>query len=427
MGEFDPVRNALKTASVPGRDVTDPLIDAALGHLPWPVVAARILRLNPMLDPDVRLGSLGGLCMVPVDEALYQLQVDPFDPWSSFLHLCWRLRIRSEARFRSYSRIWTEVFGPAPIPGFPHLWTPCLRQSAPDLRNGLALARRIGVVPALVRGEGAEPFFRSLDEYDTWCRFQELWYLPSAAETEFSRRGRVYTGSREIVAFGAREPERWPERLRDDWGFWALVVAEEMPGSQPGAWTAVWEALGVGRGGLPVFLAQGQDSLTVLFGNLMTWHGVVPSKGLSLAAQYVVDSGTIRGDTEQYSSSAVQGHLAAGRAVLASAYPNRRLVGTGADPLPPRGVDTDLEAIFAQTGARVDPEAYVGSGGIRVTPPDPGVRREVEALESRGGSGRPAPVGSIPGPAWALLGLGSGLALVVGAVVWERRKSRAGV
>ncbi|MFH1475811.1 MAG: hypothetical protein ABIG85_08140, partial [Chloroflexota bacterium] len=119
------VRSVLLAASKPQRPVTNAAIDAARGSIPFDLVAARIVRKNPALSPSLRVGSRGGLCMTPVDEAINYLEVDLADPWTSYLHLCSRLQLLVKTRLAAYARVWEPIFSERPIEGAPQLYTPC--------------------------------------------------------------------------------------------------------------------------------------------------------------------------------------------------------------------------------------------------------------------------------------------------------------
>jgi len=407
------VRSAILASTSAERPVTDEMIDAVRGPIPFDLLAARIWYQNQNLDNDVRLGAVGGLCMTPISEALEMLALDLRDPWTSYLHLCARLGVLLRYRLSNYAEIWEELFAASPSSSAKHLWTSCKPYEQGNFRtfaDALALASEAGLDPLVTFG-----YDPGLPRAAAWaCTCAEYAQgSPSCNSADVVEAGRflrhgtvvpgILGGIREIVVFGLPRPADWPSLLVRDWGFWALLFAEESGAD----FEEVWHSLL--SGGLPGLLAENDNGLVVLAGYTAMWHQTLLHRNLWSEARRRFPGQSV---AFQYGATIVGGALG---------HPPGRtdLIPFGHAPTWSEVVPL---TVARATGAGASALTQSWAGGVYTSPPPESLigTDEARRLLSSPGGGPPPPPSrsgtSYVGPALAV----AGVCLTLGALYLAR-------
>lgn len=315
------VRRVIKDrTSVSARTITDEMIDSVRGPIPFRLIAARIWVDNPCLNPRLRLSdaSRGGLCLTPIQQLVDQFQADPRDPWTSYCHLCFRLQSIARSRYVKYGTMWNELFSPTPIydtsyneNNWVHLWTRAHTSNAetssiferstwdqltPAARDFAlryaAVPRRfdhllrflsiLGLDVLVARGGGGE----YAEGY--WAGRP---YLDEAYKRRWARtsKGELYTVACDVPKPQAvAEALGWPRLLVTDFGFWDMVLLEEVSAS-PASMEAVWNKLQ--SGGLARLLGFDDWRVNTAVGYMATWHNTLMFHNLSYALRRIIEAG----------------------------------------------------------------------------------------------------------------------------------------
>lgn len=175
-------------------------------------------------------------------------------------------------------------------------------------------------------------------------------------------QGRPYPAY-ETVACNVSKPGDWPWPLAADWGFWALVIAEErLP--TPSHADDLWDNLL--SGGLPKLLAKNSEDFNRIVGYMMTHHDTILFRNLWL-------EGMRRLETEAIPNSAeLSGALTQAVGIVASAYGRTPTRGDRV-AVPMYGGGWTRSRTLGMLGTRsgVTDETIIWAGG-RYTAPDPG-------------------------------------------------------
>lgn len=331
MGPYttDDVMTCTTSVDGPGGPITQDLVLRTCGPIPWKIIAARILKLNPSLSTQPKLGGIGGLAMTSIADA-FSLDLDLRHPWTSVFHLITRLRGFARRRLAAYVALWDEVYSAQAKSGsWPHVWAPCIHfdtsqeewlvfyqdQSFAAGQAGLHPVHQypfdqghLVQYPENIRSQGWNRFYHGPDSRKCCadCTNTDPLNLTTGLSatlhgvSDYCRCGSYYSQfltsftSRVAILYSQPRPPGWPNVLLRDPGFWALILLEErLPLA---VMNRLWQALL--DGGIPKLLGRGDPALNYAIGTMMAHGGQVLVRNLLEAAlQAVADRGDeIAGD-----------------------------------------------------------------------------------------------------------------------------------